>query len=206
MALNQTKNGLSPLAALRDEGLRRRLELLVHRLHPLLGERAGVLDPLAAVRERPGVQHAARRVLGAEGGVLRVVGVLRLFLGVQVVERAEEFVEAVHGGEHGVEVAEVVLAELAGHVALRLQELREGRVLRLQPFLGARQAHLEQAGAERALPGQEGAAAGGAALLAVEVGEDRAFVRDPVDVGRLVAHLAEVVGADIPVARCRRPR
>ena len=32
----------------------------------------------------------------------------------------------------------------------------------------------------------------------VQVGEERTLTRDPVDVGRLVAHLAQVVGADIP--------
>ena len=73
-------------------------------------------------------------------------------------------------------------------------------VFLLQAFLGARQADLEQAGAERRLPGDEGRAAGGAALLAVPVGEQRAFLGDAVDVGRLVAHHALVVGADVPVA------
>ena len=41
---------------------------------------------------------------------------------------------------------------------------------------------------------------GGAGLLAVVVGEQRAFLRDTVNVGRLVAHHALVVGADVPVA------
>ena len=49
-------------------------------------------------------------------------------------------------------------------------------------------------------------AAGGAALLRVGVGEERAFLRDAVDVRRLVAHHAEVVGADVVDGRCRRPR
>ena len=53
---------------------------------------------------------------------------------------------------------------------------------------------------KRALAGDEGGAAGGAGLLGVEVGEDRAFVGDAVDVGRAVAHHAAVVGADVPVA------
>ena len=42
--------------------------------------------------------------------------------------------------------------------------------------------------------------AGRTGLLAVVVGEDRALVGDAVEVGRAIAHLAAVVGADVPVA------
>jgi hypothetical protein len=74
----------------------------------------------------PGVDHAARAELLAEGlavgqhHVAGVVLVLRLLLGVEVVEVAEELVEAVVGRQVLVAVAEVVLAELAGGVALAL--------------------------------------------------------------------------------------
>ena len=47
----------------------------------------------------------------------RVVVELGLLLGVEVVEVAEELVEAVHGRQELVAVAEVVLAELPGGVA-----------------------------------------------------------------------------------------
>ena len=60
------------------------------------------------------------------------------------------------------------------------------------PSWRARQADLRQAGAERRLAGDEGGAARGAALLAVLVGEHRAFLGDAVDVGRLVAHHARL--------------
>ena len=117
-----------------------------------------------------------------------------------MVEVAEEFVEAVHRRQELVAVAQVVLAELAGRIALRLQQFGDRRILGRQALGRARQADLEQAGADRRLSGDEGGAAGGAALLAVVVGEDRAFVGDAVDVGRAVAHHAAVVGADVPVA------
>ena len=133
-------------------------------------------------------------------GILRIVHVLRLLLRVQVVEVAEELVEPVDGGEHVVAVAEVVLAELAGGVAERLEQIGERRVFLLQPLGRARQADLGEAGANRRLPGDERRAAGGAALLAVPVGEQRAFLGDAVDVGRLVAHHAQVVGADVELA------
>ena len=103
-----------------DEVDRRLGDLVVDGLHALLGQRPGVLDPLRAVLVRPRVQDAA----GAEAlaelrevGGRWVVGQLRLLLGVEVVEVAEELVEAVGRRQVLVLVAEVVLAELAGGVA-----------------------------------------------------------------------------------------
>ena len=95
------------------------------------------------------MQHAARAELALERRVLRVVGVLRLLLGVEVVEVAEELVEAVHRRQVLVAVAEVVLAELAGGVAQRLEQLGDGRVLLLQALGRPGQADLGQAGADR---------------------------------------------------------
>ena len=78
-------------------------------------------------------------------GILRIVGQLRLFFGVEVIEVAEELVEAVHGRQKLVAVAEVVLAELAGGVAERLEQLGNRRVLRLQADRRAGHADLGQA-------------------------------------------------------------
>ena len=93
--------------------------------------------------------------LARNAAILRVVGILRLLLRIEVVEVAEEFVEAMHRRQVLVAVAEMILAELASRVALRLEQLGERRVLVGQPFLGARQADLEQAGAEARLAGDE---------------------------------------------------
>ena len=121
---------LLPLHVVDGRGRR----LVVDRLHPLLGQRAGVLDRLLADLAEARVfgrivhvgrlafQHAARAELGEVRGVLRIVGQFRLFLGVEVVEVAEELVEAVDGGQRRVAVADVVLAELAGGVAEALQQ------------------------------------------------------------------------------------
>ena len=130
----------------------------------------------------------------ASGGI---VDVLRLFLGIQVIQVAEELVEAVGGGQVLVLVAEVVLAELAGGVAQRLEQLGNGGVLRLQPDVRAGHAHLGEAGAVGVLPGDEGGAAGGAALLAVRVGEAHPLVGDAVDVGGAVAHQPIAVAAQV---------
>ena len=76
----------------------------------------------------------------------------------------------------------------------------------LQADVRAGHTHLGQAGAQRVLPGDEGGAAGGAALLAVVVGEADALARESVDVGRLVAHHPLVVRADVPVADVVAPQ
>src|SRR5262245_28377509 len=94
----------------------------------------------------------------------------------------------------------MVLAELAAHVAIRLQHVGNGRIQRPEPELRARQTDLGEAGTDRRLPGHKGGAARGAALLTVPVGEYRAFLADPVDVRRAIAHDAHVVGADVEPA------
>ena len=111
-------------------------ELLVGRLHAFLGQRPGVDAILLAHRAearvglatvgigRNAIEQAARAELRAEGRILRIIGVFRLFLGVEVIEVAVELVEAVHGGQEIVAVAEMVLAELAARVPVVLEEIR----------------------------------------------------------------------------------
>ena len=95
-----------------------------------------VSGPVSSISARPcrrgAMEHAARAELFLERGILGIVGELRLLLGVQVIEVAEELVEAVHGRQVLVAIAEVVLAELAGRVAERLEQLGDGRVLGLE--------------------------------------------------------------------------
>ena len=131
---------LAVRVGLLDELQARVEELLVHRLHALDRQRSGVLDLLRAVWIGPAVQDAARAELLLELGVLRIVRVLRLLLRVQVVEVAEELVEAVGGGQELVAVAQVVLAELAGDVTQRLEQLGDRRVFGPQAEVGAGQA------------------------------------------------------------------
>ena len=186
--------------------------LVVDGLHPLLGQRPGVLDALLADRPvavvdlagvlvgRPGVDDAARQQRPAQqrrllfGGVVRVLGLL---LGVEVVQVAEELVEPVRGRQELVQVAEMVLAELAGRVTQRLEQLGDRRVLLLQADVHAGHPDLAHAGAVHALPGDERRPARGAALLAVGIGEKHSLVGDPVDVGREVAHHAAAVAAQV---------
>ena len=82
------------------------------------------------------MDHTARAELLAEFRIIRIVLVLGLFLGIEVIEIAEELVKAMHGGQELVAVALVVLAELTGGIALRLQDRCHGHVGFL-PALGA---------------------------------------------------------------------
>ena len=206
------KKGLSAFLARSMKSSALRGDFLVNGFHALLGQRAGVLDGLLAdlaearvvrrvVHVRGlAVQHAARSEHRLELRVLRIIRILRLLFRIQVIEVAEPFIEPVDRGQHVVAVAEVVLAELARHVAQRLEQVGESRISRRNAFLRAGQTDLGEAGANGRLAGDEGRATGGAALLTIEVREQRAFLGEAVDVRCLVAHHAHVVGAEVELA------
>src|SRR5689334_20697234 len=100
---------------------------------------------------------------------------LRLVLCIEVIEVAEELIEAMHRREELVRVAEVVLAELPRGIAERLEQLGERRIPVGQSLLGARQAHLQQSSSHRALSGDESRPPGSTGLLAIVVGQDRSL-------------------------------
>ena len=94
----------------------------------------------------------------------------------------------------------MVLAELAGGVALRLERRGEGAGLGRHAHVGAGLADGRQAGAQRDLAGDEVGAARRAARLGVVVGEHHALRGELVEVRRLAGHDAPVVGADVEPA------
>ena len=185
-------------------------DLVVHRLHPLRIERAGVLDlllaDLAPARHlgrvvgvgRPAVDHVARADFVQQ--VLRIVGMRRVFHRIEVIEVAEEFVEAVDGGQELIAIAEVVLAELAGGVALRFERGGDGAGLGRHAGLGARLADRGHAGADGQFARDEVRATRRATRLGVVVGEQHAFLGQLVEVRRPPGHHAAMVGADVPHA------
>ena len=65
----------------------------------------------------------------------RIVAMGRVFHRIQVIEIAEEFVESMNGRQELVQVAKVVLAELAGGIAHRLQRRGDGRRLAGMPIV-----------------------------------------------------------------------
>src|SRR5262249_51360576 len=77
-------------------------------------------------------QDAARSELLPEFRVSWIVEELGLFFCVEMIQVAEEFVEAVHRGQITVQIAEMILPELSRGVAERLERLGDGNVAVLQ--------------------------------------------------------------------------
>lgn len=127
-----------------DEGQGLVADLLVDGLHPVRVERAGVLDPLLAdlaparldggiVRVgREGMDHVARADDVQQ--LLRIVRMRRILHRVEMVQIAEELVEAVDRWQELVQVAQVILAELPRGVAVRLEHLGDGHGLCGRPM------------------------------------------------------------------------
>src|SRR5689334_5477114 len=123
-----------------DEGQGVFENFIVDGFHALGVKRASVFDALLAdfaparlVRRivgirRPGVNHVAGPDLVLHGR--RVIAMRWIFHRVEVIEIAKELIEAVHRWQVFVAITQMVLAELAGGVAHRLQGRRYGRSLR----------------------------------------------------------------------------
>jgi len=73
----------------------------------------------------------------------------------------------------------VSLPELSGRIAEWFEQFGNRGVFLLQAFLRTWQPNLSEPGADRRLASDKGGATGGAALLAIPVGEKRALARDP---------------------------
>src|SRR4029079_16337596 len=84
------------------------------------------------------MDHAARPEFLLEFRVLRIVDVFRLLFGIQVVEVAEEFMEAIGGRQRLIAITEVLLAKLTRCIAERLELRRDGRFALLHAFRCAR--------------------------------------------------------------------
>ena len=181
-------------------------DLLVDGFHALLGQRTGIDNRLSSLAIGLAVEHAARPELLLERRVLGVIRQFRFFLGVEVIKIAEEFVEAMHRREEFVAVAEVVLAELAGGIALRLEQFGDSRIFLLQADRRAGHTDLGQSRTNWILSADEARAPGGAALLRIVVGEGHALFRNAVDVRCAIAHHAATEMADVPDADVVTPQ
>ena len=126
----------------------------------LLGRIIGVGGP--AVQDAAGANRSRKWGKSAAG---RVGGQLWFLFGVEAVEVALELVEAVHGGQILVAIAQMVLAELARGVAERFEQLGNSGILSLQAHRRGRHADLAQPGTEHALAGDERSPPSRATLL-----------------------------------------
>ncbi len=91
----------------------------------------------------------------------------------------------------------MILAEFRGRVTEMFQQPSEGRHLFADADRVVGQTHHMQTGSDRKLAGDERRSTRGAAGLGVIVGEAHAFRGDAVDIGRIAAHHAVVVAAQV---------
>ncbi len=178
---------------------KRRQRAFIHDL--LLADLAPARLHGGVVRvRRPAMDQAARAILVVVFLVHRERIPVRVRHRVEVVQVAEELVEAVQRRQELVQVAEVVLAELAGGVALRLERGGNRAGLGRHADVGAGLADGRQPGADREFAGDEVRPTRRATGLGVVVGEPHAFGGEFVEVRRLAGHDALVVGADVEPA------
>jgi hypothetical protein len=171
-------------------------DLVIDGLHPIWIECARVLDPLLAdlaptrldgrivLVGRPAVQHVAWADLVDESRW--VVGMRRVFHSVEVIEIAEKLFKAVKCGQIFVEIAQVILSELARRVAHRLESGSNGGCFGRYPNFRARLADSSQTGSDRQLSGDEVGSTGRATRLRVVVGKAHALGRHSVEVRRAI--------------------
>ena len=109
------KKWLLALVSIVDELHSRRQKLLVDCFHALFRQRASVIHLAVGIT----VYHATRPEVFVELRIFRVVRVLRLILRVQMIEVAEELIEAVVSWQVFIPVAKMILAELSGSITER---------------------------------------------------------------------------------------
>ena len=132
--------------------------------------------------------------------VLRIIGMGRVFHCIEVVEVAEELVEAVDRWQELVAIAEVILAELAGGITLRLESGGNRAGFRRQSHFCA---GLSDSGHPRAnwqLTRNKVRATCRATCLGIVVGEQHSLLGQLIEIRRPPGHHAPVVCAYVPHA------
>src|SRR5947199_10853990 len=124
----------------------------------------------------------------------------RIFHCVEVIEVAEEFVEAVDSGQELIQIAEMVLPELAGGVALRFERGSDGASLCGNPDFGTSLADRGHACANRKFTHDEVRQPGRATGLGVIVSEQHSLLGHLVEVRRSPSHHSALIFADVPLA------
>ena len=111
--------------------------------------------------------------------------------------KTHKLIETVRRRKHVVPIAQVILAELTGAIAARLQKRGDGGVFLFDSLGCARKSNLGETSSNRRLTRDERRATSGATLLAIPISKERALFGDAINVGRLVAHHALVVCTDV---------
>src|SRR5436190_16576585 len=99
----------------------------------------------------------------------------RVFHCVQVIQVAEELVEAVNGRQEFVKITQMVFAKLTSGVALRFKSGGNGASLGRKTRLGPSLTYCRHSGANWQLASDKVRAPGGTARFGVIIGEEHAF-------------------------------
>ncbi|MNM64891.1 hypothetical protein D3C81_763070 [compost metagenome] len=170
---------------------------VVDGLHALGGQCAGVFNLAIGI----GMDDPTRcGGLDKVRIIFRPIGTLGFFLGIEVVQVAEELVKTVIARQELIAVTQMVLAELTGRIAPSLECLRNGNVARLQADWRPGHSDFGQASTQRRLAGDERRTSCGATVLRVVVSEHHAFVGNAIDVRCLIADHAMAIGTDVGLA------
>src|SRR5205823_13050772 len=116
------------------------------------------------------------------------------------IQVAKKFVEAVDSGQKLIEIAEMILAELAGGVALRFERGGDSASLSWYAHLGSRLADSGHARANGKFAHDKVRATCCATRFRVVVREQHSFLGHLVEVGCPPGHHAAMVSADVPHA------
>src|SRR6059036_2823409 len=108
----------------------------------------------------------------------------RVLHGIEVIQIAEELVEAVNRGKKLVSVAEVVLAKLTGGIAASLQRRGDRTGFRREAEFRARLSDRGHTRADGKLSGNEVGATRRAACFGVVIGEEHALLGKLVEIRR----------------------
>ena len=109
-------------------------ELTIGRFHAFAGEGSCILNLAIGVT----ANNSTWSEFLVELAILRVMVGFRLFLGIEVIEIAEELVEAMCCRQILVKITKVVLAKLGAGVTQRLEQFGKRWVLVLQALIRAR--------------------------------------------------------------------
>ena len=211
------EEGLAILFGLFHEILGEFEDMVIHGLHVVLDafggmrrQRTFVYDLLLADLA-PALLHG--RVIPVGGpGVEQVTRAIffslrfrhgrckRILHGIEVVEIAEKLIKAVQRRQVFVEVAEVVLAELPGGVAVIFERSGNGRGRRRHTDIRTGLSDGGQAGTLRQFAGDEVGPPCGTTRLGVIIGKDGTLGGQLVDVGSGTVHQSATVSADVPHA------
>ena len=176
--------------------------LVIDRLHALACQGTCILDRTTG----KAMNHAARTKFLFEFRIFRVVWILWLFFGIQVIKVAEKLIETVRRWQHIVAITKVVFTKLTCLVTTRFQQGRKRWILFAHPLWRAWETHFGQTRADWRLSGNKSSATSCTTLLTIPVSKQRALLGDAVDIWGFVAHHPHVVSADIELTNIITPQ